>query len=94
MTKSFSLSKYGSDLLSKLLSLSESPDDEVSRQARSVTSAIEGILSEDKGSGYATRSMVEIINNGINTAGTDSLSYVVVAHASKHRHFGLTISSL
>ena len=74
VVKSFSLSKGGSDLLSKLLRLSESPDDDVSRRAKNLTSAIEAILSEEKGSGYATRSMIEIVNNNINRAGVDSLS--------------------
>ena len=72
--KSFALSQNGSALISKLLSLSESPDDDVSRQAKDLTVAIEAILSEENGSGYATRSMIEIINKGIDVAGADSLS--------------------
>ena len=74
VVKSFTLSKGGSDLLSKLLRLSESPDDDVSRQAKNLIVAIEAILSEERGSGNATRSMIEIVNKGIDTAEVDSLS--------------------
>jgi hypothetical protein len=80
--KSFTLSKNGSGLLSKLLRLSESPNDDISRQANNVSIAIDAILSEEKGFGHATRSIIEIINQGIVTAGADSLSYVFAAHIS------------
>lgn len=80
--KSFILSENGSGLLSKLLRLSESPNDDISRQATNVSVAIDAILSEEKVSGHATRSIVEIINQEIVTAGADSLSYVFAAHIS------------
>lgn len=80
--KSFTLSKNGSDLLSKLLRLSESRNDDISRQAKKVSIAIDAILSEENSSGHATKSIIEIINQGIVTAGADSLSYVFAAYVS------------
>ncbi len=91
--KSFVLSNSSSDLLSRLLRLSESSDENVSQQAKKVGLAIEATLSEETGSGHATRSLIEIINKGINTAESDSLSYVIVVYASKRMSIELTSPS-
>ena len=90
VVKSFTLSKHGSDLLSKLLRLSESADENVSQQAKNITVAIEAILAEEKGSGHATRSIIEIVNKGVDAAGAESLSYVFVAIAPYYRPLKLT----
>ena len=72
--KNFSISAEGSNLLSRLLFLTQSSDHELAVQARTLTSAIEGILASEKGSNQAMRSMVEIINKGLDTADANSLS--------------------
>lgn len=74
--KSFTMSANGSSLLSKLLVLTESPDGNVSEKAHNLTTAIEAILSDGKDSTHAVESMIEIINQGIDMAGQNSLSYV------------------
>lgn len=74
--RNFAKSSQGSNLLSKLLFLTESSDPEVSQIANSLSASIEVIVADDKYSNHATRSMIEIINQGIDTARPDSLSYV------------------
>lgn len=82
--KAFTMSKNGSSLLSKLLFLTESPNGNVSERAHNLTIAIEAILSDGKDSNHAAESMIEIINQGINMAGQNSLSYV--SYTVLHRH--------
>lgn len=72
--KNFILSNEGSKLLSRLLYLTQSLDNELAVQARTLTSAIEGILTSEKDSNQAMRSMVEIINKGLDTADANSIS--------------------
>ena len=72
--KHFSMSTEGSDLHSRLLFLTESSDHELAVQARVLSSAIEGILASGKGPNQKMRSMIEIINKGLDTADATSLS--------------------
>ena len=72
--KNFSMSAEGSSLLSRLLFLTQSSDHGLAVQSRTLTSAIEGILGSEKGSNQAMRSMVEVINEGLDTADANSLS--------------------
>ncbi len=76
IVKAFARSSKGSILLAKLLFLTESPDFSIREKAHNLSDAIEAILSDEKGSGHAMDSMIEIINQGVDTAGKDSLSYV------------------
>ena len=92
--RSFALSKDGSNLLSNLLKLSESLDVDLSRQAKIVSVAVDATLLEEKGPSHATRSLIEIIQKGIEVAGADSLSYVVLVFRSRHGHVELIGSSL
>lgn len=82
--KAFTMSANGSSLLSKLLFLTESPDGNVSEKAHNLTIAIEAILSDGKDSAHAVESMIEIINQGIDVAGQNSLSYA--SQTISHRH--------
>lgn len=66
----------GSHLLSRLLLLAESPNDELSIKALDLSVAMEFCLTTEKGSSYAVKSMIEIINQGLDIAGPESLSYV------------------
>lgn len=66
----------GSHLLSKLLLLAESSNDELSIIARDLSIAIELCVTTEKGSSHAVKSMIEIINQSLNVAGPESLSYV------------------
>ena len=75
--KAFAISKNGSSLLSKLLFLTESHDGNVSEKAHNLTRAIEAILADEKDSALAAESIIEIINQGIDIAGPNSLSYVL-----------------
>lgn len=72
--KNFGVSTGGSNLLSRLLFLTQSSDPELAVQARTLTSAIEGILASEKGSNQTMRSLIEIINKGLDTADTNSIS--------------------
>ena len=76
--KTFSTSANGSSLLSKLLFLTESPEDEISLQARNISTAIEAVFSDEKGSSKGARSMIEIINKGIDGVEKTSLSCVLI----------------
>lgn len=64
----------GSHLLSRLLLLAESPSDEISIKARDISVAIESEVTNEKGSSYAVNSMIEIINDGLDTDEVQSLS--------------------
>lgn len=75
--REFTRSGIGSNLLSKLLFLTESPGFDVSQKALKLSAAIEVIGSNDKDSIYAVKHMIGIISQGINIARTDSLSYVL-----------------
>lgn len=66
----------GPHLLSRLLLLAESPSDDLSVKARDISIAIEFCVTTEKGPSYAVSSMIEIINDGLDTEESESLSYV------------------
>ena len=73
--KMFSTSSKGSEMLSRLLFLADSsPHDEISLQAKSLSTSIDSILSNDKGPHLGFGPMVEIINKGLETASSTSIS--------------------
>lgn len=84
--KDFAQSQHGPIILSKLLFLAESPDITIREKAHTLSTAIEAILSNDEGSNRAMDSIIEIINQGIETAGQDSLSYVSQYLLFLHQH--------
>lgn len=84
--KDFAQSQHGLNILSKLLFLAESPDITIREKAHTLSTAIEAILSNDEGSNRAVDSIIEIINQGIETAGQDSLSYVSQNLLFLHQH--------
>lgn len=75
--KAFSRSKNGSNLFSKLLFLTESPDFDISQKALKLSAALDTTTSHNAESSHAVASMIEIINQGIDTAEPSSLSYVI-----------------
>ena len=75
--KDFALSTKGSSLLSALLSVSESDNETISRRAKALNRLVERSLVVSGGTGQATKSMLEMIHRGINTAGAESLPYVI-----------------
>lgn len=84
--KDFAQSQHGPIILSKLLFLAESPDVTIREKAHTLSTAIEAILSNDEGSNRAIDSIIEIINQGIEIAGQDSLSYVSQYLLFLHQH--------
>lgn len=66
-----------SKLLSKLLFLAESPYEELSIKAQNIIAALESCLAIEKDSSYSVSSMINVINEGIDLAGPESLSYVL-----------------
>jgi len=74
--RDFALSGKGSSLLSKLLLLSDSPDETISRRAKDLSKLVERALTVSGGNDQATKSMIEIIHEGFTNARPDSLSYV------------------
>lgn len=84
--KDFAQSQHGPIILSKLLFLAESPDATIREKAHTLSTAIEAMLSNDEGSNGAIDSIIEIINQGIETAGQDSLSYVSQYLLFLHQH--------
>ena len=80
LLKDFILSPTGSTLRSKLLLLADSADESVSLRARNLNSALERMLSVEGGGNQATKSMIAIVNEGLEKAEADSLSYVTLFH--------------
>lgn len=76
IVRDFALSTQGSTLLSALVLLTHSSAEIISQRAKNLNSLIEQTLAADGNSGQATDSIIEIINNGLSTAGAESLSYV------------------
>lgn len=75
--KDFAVRPEGSHLMSKLLFMSDATDPDVSRQAKRLTSDIEGALSSTGDITQTTRSLVKVIQTEFDIAGPESLSYVV-----------------
>ena len=71
----FARSPKGSSLISKLLLLAESPDEGIAQRARSTSTTIEQALEAQGDVGQTTKSLIEIIKRGLNTADATSLSY-------------------
>ena len=71
----FARSSKGSSLISKLLLLAESPDEGIAQRARSTSTTIEQALEAQGDVGQTTKSLVEIIKRGLDTAEATSLSY-------------------
>lgn len=74
----FARSPEGSSLLSKLLLLAGSPNEEIAQRARYTSTTIEKSLAAQGGAGQAANSLIEIVNRGLDTAGPSSLSYVII----------------
>ena len=72
----FARSPKGSNLLSKLLLLADSPDDGIAQRARHTSITIENALAAQGGAGQAANSLIDIVNRGLDTAEPVSLSYV------------------
>lgn len=72
----FARSPNGSSLISRLLLLAESPDDEIAQRARYTSTTIEQELEAQGGVDHTTNSLIEIIKKGLGTAEAVSLSYV------------------
>lgn len=77
VVKEFALSSKGSSLLSVLLSLSASTDDNISQRAKSLSTLVEQALTVSGSAGQATTSMLHMIQSSIDTAGAGSLGYVL-----------------
>ncbi|KAL6715189.1 hypothetical protein ACLMJK_007453 [Lecanora helva] len=71
--KEITLSPKGATLLSALLSLSNSSDEIVAQKAQGLSGFVEQTMKTDGDSDQASRSMLEVIYRGINTAGIESL---------------------
>lgn len=74
LLKEFVLSSNGSTLRSKLLLLADSTDESVSLRARNLNNSLERIFSVNGGDNQATKSMIAIVNEGLEKAEADSLS--------------------
>ena len=72
----FAQSTKGSNLLSKLLLLADSPDDDVAQRAKYTSATIEQALAAQGGVASAKNSLIEIVKSGLDTASPVSLSYV------------------
>lgn len=72
--QNFTRTTEGSNLLPRLLFLTESASDDISQQAATVSVAVESTLSDNKGSSHVTNSLVEIISRELGNAGPSSLS--------------------
>lgn len=75
--KQFSSSPQGAPLLSRLLFLTESPNQDLSEHARKLSNSVRKVLSKEEGPEVAQNPMFEIIQKGIVTADPNSLSYVL-----------------
>ena len=79
LLKDFILSSTGSTLRSKLLLLADSANESVSLRARNLDSTLERMLSVEGEGNQATKSMIAIVNEGLEKAVADSLSYVTLS---------------
>ena len=77
LVNDFVTSSKGSTLCSRLLLLSDSPNESISQRARVITNSLDRMLSINGGSNIqGTRSMIEMVNQGLEGANTESLPYV------------------
>ena len=85
----FARSSQGSGLLSKLLLMADSYDDEIAHRAKNASTMIEKALSAQGGTGLAANYLIETINKGLDTAEAVSLS--CVGFSSDHMMKTLTV---
>ena len=71
--KSFTSSTGGTKLLSRLLSLSESPEESVAEKAKVLSVTIQGILSDKEGLSNGVNPIIKIIQEGLATPTFSSL---------------------
>lgn len=76
--KEYSASSNGPAFLSKLLSLTESPNDIVAKKAQKVNNVLEVLNSTENGSSQTSETMVEIVKRGLNSADAESLSVLAI----------------
>ena len=78
--RDFALSTRGSVLISRLLILADSPDATISQRAKNLDNLLERALVVDGGSCRAVKTMIEMVNEGLDKAGPESLSYVTASY--------------
>ena len=71
--RSFTTSTGGTKLLSRLLSLSESPEELVAEKAKAFSLTIQGIVSDNEGLGKGLNPIIKIIQEGLATPTLSSL---------------------
>lgn len=81
--KEYSASPNGPAFLSKLLSLTESPNDIIAEKAQKVNNVLEAISSTENGLSQASETMVEIVRRGINLADAESLSVLAIVELAR-----------
>lgn len=84
--KHLNSSPKGATLLSRLLFLTESSNQELTEEARKLSNSVRKVLSNEKSPEAAQNPMVEIIQKGIGTADPNSLSYVLPCLSCQSRH--------
>ena len=72
--RKFSASRQGATLLSKLIFLTDSSDEDVSQEARNLDAAVRTLVSTEGTSVLAKTSMISIIKDGVDTAEPNALS--------------------
>ena len=69
----FANTTEGSKLLSRLLFLAESPDADVANQAVSISNAVQGVMSGEKGPSQFKSSLLDVVSQGLDTPTAASL---------------------
>ena len=67
--------KEGSKILSNIIFLTESADEELAHRAKNTNELIEALLSGGRAGQLAHESLIDIIKNGISKANPSSISY-------------------
>ena len=75
--RDYSESSDGSTLLSRLLQLSDSPDDQISSTAQTLYKSIEEILARNSDSEARSAPMILVIRDALIRSGPDSVRYVL-----------------
>lgn len=76
LIREFALSNQGSNLLSALLHMAESDNEDISGRARNLNLLLEQTLRADGGNGRAAKSIVDFISQGIAKVEANPLPYV------------------
>ncbi|KAI9736642.1 MAG: hypothetical protein M1834_000846 [Cirrosporium novae-zelandiae] len=74
MIEAFIQSSQGSTLLAKLISLSESPDEEVARSSLHLEGRLRALLPRDQAHAITLKSTIEIVRNSLDEPDNSSLS--------------------